>query len=75
MNIITVLQVISGVVATILILLQQRSSGAGGLFGGGDGGGGGFYQRRRGIEKTIFMATIAFVGAFVALSILNLVVS
>ncbi|PIR98252.1 MAG: preprotein translocase subunit SecG [Candidatus Colwellbacteria bacterium CG10_big_fil_rev_8_21_14_0_10_42_22] len=71
MNTITVLQLIAGVVTIVLILLQQRSSGAGGLFGGG--GSGGFYQRRRGIERTLFMATIGSVAIFTLLSIANLI--
>ena len=37
------------------ILLQQSSAGVGGAFGGGDGGA---YHSRRGLEKTLFHASI-----------------
>lgn len=72
MQILNILQIITPIVLVILILLQERSAGAGGLFGGG-GGGGGFYQQRRGIEKTLFTATIVTGAIFVIVSILNLV--
>lgn len=42
----------AGLVAAVL--LQQRGSGLGGAFGGG----GDVYYKRRGIEKTLFYATI-----------------
>lgn len=71
MNIITVLQLIAAVAVITLILLQQRSSGAGGLFGGGDGGG--FYQQRRGMERTLFIATIVAVAILTILSVLNFI--
>ncbi len=71
MTIITLGQIITALVVVILILLQERGTGAGGAFGGG-GGGAEFYQRRRGIEKILFIATIATAGVFTLLSILNL---
>lgn len=69
MSLITLGQLLSAAIVIILILLQERSAGGGGLFGGG---GGEFYQRRRGIEKALFIATIASALIFTLLSILNL---
>ncbi|MBI2592538.1 MAG: preprotein translocase subunit SecG [Candidatus Colwellbacteria bacterium] len=65
-------QIAVSVIIVILILIQERSAGAGGLFGGG---GSEFYQKRRGLEKLFFVATIAFVTLFAALSIVSLVLS
>ncbi len=64
-------EIIVSILIIILILLQERSSGLSGIFGGE--GGGGMYQTRRGIEKMIFMGTIALAVIFAALSILQLV--
>ncbi len=69
MTFLSLLQLIISVGLIVLILLQERSSGASGIFGGGEGG---FYQTRRGLEKTIFIATIIHLAVFVALSLLNL---
>lgn len=72
MNIITILQIITSAIIIGLILTQERSSGTSGIFGGG--GEGGYYQTRRGLEKGIFIATIASIIVFAGLSLLNLVV-
>jgi len=44
------------------ILLQQRGTGLSGVFGGD----GGVYRTRRGVERTIFIATIVFAVLFFA---------
>jgi len=72
MKIITVIQAIISVLIVILILLQERSAGLSGIFGGE--GGGAFYQTRRGMEKTIFSATIALAIIFLGLAIAQLLV-
>lgn len=69
MSIITIGQLATALIVIVLILLQERTSGAGGLFGGG---GGEFYQRRRGVERMLFIATIATAILFTLLSIVNL---
>lgn len=66
---ISVIQIILAVAIVALILLQERSSGISGLLGGD---GGGFYQARRGMEKTIFYATIILIVIFVGLAIYRL---
>ena len=70
MTIIPVLQIIVAVLIVALILLQERSAGMSGLLGGD---GGGFYQARRGVEKIVFISTVALSVAFVALAIIELV--
>jgi protein translocase SecG subunit len=69
MSVLTIIQMIVALALITLILIQERSSGTSGLFGGGEGG---FYQARRGIEKTIFIATIVLLAIFAALSLTNL---
>lgn len=71
MNILSVVQIAVSILIIILILIQERSSGAGGIFGGGESGG--FYQTRRGLEKVIFIATIAFMIIFAALAVAHII--
>jgi len=66
----TIFQVIIAVILIALVLIQERSSGMSGLFGGG--GDGGAYQQRRGIEKSVFIATIVMATLFAGISIANL---
>lgn len=70
MNLLTLAQIGVSIVLVILVLLQERSSGLSGFLGGGEGGG--FYQARRGLEKTIFIATIVLIIAFAALALAKL---
>ena len=58
---------ISAVLVILLILLQQR----GASLGAGFGASGELYTTRRGLDKSLFNATIVFVTIFV-LSILGL---
>ena len=53
---------ISAVLCILLILLQQR----GASLGAGFGASGELYTERRGVEKSIFRATIFFAFIFVA---------
>ncbi len=71
MNFLNITLVAVSVIVVVLILLQDRSSGTGGVFGGGEAGG--VYQRRRGLEKSLFIATIIFSVAFTVLSALALI--
>lgn len=66
----TILQtstMISAVLSVLLILLQQR----GASLGAGFGASGELYTTRRGLDKSLFNATIVFVLIFI-LSILGL---
>jgi preprotein translocase subunit SecG len=68
MNINTFLEVttiVSAALSALLIILQQR----GASLGAGFGGSGELYTTRRGLDKSLFNATIIFVAVFV-LSIL-----
>lgn len=68
-QIIIIAQIIISIILIVLILLQQRGTGLSGILGGGDSG---FYQQRRGLEKTIFYATIILAAIFLILNILAL---
>lgn len=64
MNIGAILQIstiISSVLSVILILLQQR----GASLGAGFGSSGELYTTRRGLDKSLFNATLVFVLIFV----------
>lgn len=60
---------VSAILAILLILLQQR----GASLGAGFGGSGELNTERRGLEKSLFNATIVIVTAFV-LSILAILI-
>jgi preprotein translocase subunit SecG len=66
-NILETVTTISAILSVILILLQQR----GASLGAGSGASGELYTTRRGLDKSLFNATVFFVSAFV-LSILGL---
>ncbi|CRH92881.1 preprotein translocase subunit SecG [Chlamydia trachomatis] len=63
--------VISGILMMILVLLQQR----GASLGAGFGASGELFTTRRGVEKSVFNATIFFAIIFVASIILMLVIA
>lgn len=71
MNLLVIGQIIVSVVLVALILVQDRTSGLSGVFGGA---GATPYQTRRGLEKSIYWATIVAAVIFAALAILNLVI-
>ena len=59
-------QILVSVVLIIVVLLQVRDAG-GGIFGSGQA----TYRTRRGVEKTLFQATIVLGAVFVIVSILS----
>ena len=65
-----VLIFVSAILTVILILLQQR----GASLGAGFGSSGELYTTRRGLEKSMFIATIVCVVIFV-LSIIGILIS
>ncbi|MDO4872410.1 MAG: preprotein translocase subunit SecG [bacterium] len=70
MNINLILQITtiaSGAIMTLLVLLQQR----GATLGAGFGASGELYTARRGVEKSVFNATVIFAIIFV-LSIMTM---
>jgi preprotein translocase subunit SecG len=58
-------QIILSIAIITLVLLQVKGSGLGSIFGGD----GGVYRTRRGVEKTIFNATIGLVILFFILAL------
>ncbi|MEN9921322.1 MAG: hypothetical protein RLZZ517_300 [Candidatus Parcubacteria bacterium] len=72
----TILQIIQVVLSIILIagiLMQSKTSGLSGAFGGDDSSGS--FQTRRGLEKTIFHATIVIATLFVVVSFIIFAIS
>ena len=68
---IQIIQIIISVTIIALALLQTKGSGLGGIFGGD----GGVYRTRRGIEKTLYQATIGLSLLFFAVSLLSVVLA
>lgn len=66
-NFLEIVVFVSAILTVLLILLQQR----GASLGAGFGSSGELYTTRRGLEKSLYVATIVFAVIFV-LSILGL---
>jgi preprotein translocase subunit SecG len=66
-----VVQIIVSIAIIALILLQVKGSGLGNIFGGE----GGIYRTRRGVEKTLYQATIGLVVFFFVTSIISVVMA
>jgi len=65
---IQILQIIISILLILSILLQQRGSGLGSVFGGG----GEVFRTKRGLEKTLFKATILLAALFIGLGVWGL---
>ena len=66
-----VIQIIISVTLIALVLLQAKGSGLGGIFGGD----GGVYRTRRGVEKTLYQATIGLAIFFFVISMISVIIS
>ncbi|MBN17949.1 MAG: preprotein translocase subunit SecG [Chloroflexi bacterium] len=64
--ILNIIQITSAIILVTIILLQVRGQG-GGLFGASDGS----FRTRRGIERTLFQATIVLSVFFIVISIIS----
>jgi preprotein translocase subunit SecG len=62
-----IIQILLAVLLTTAILLQQRGTGLGSAFGGE----GNVFRTKRGVEKSLFYATIGLTVLFFASAILN----
>jgi preprotein translocase subunit SecG len=67
-----IIQIILSITVAILVLLQAKGAGLGSIFGGDSG----VYRTRRGVEKTLYQATIGlailfFLVALVSVSIVG----
>ncbi len=65
-----VAQIIVAVALITLVMLQAKGSGMGGIFGGD----GGIYKTRRGVEKTMYQATIGLSVLFFLLAIASVMI-
>jgi len=63
------LQIVISVVLILVILLQVKGSGFGAALGGMSGGS--VYRTKRGLEKTLFQATIILTIVFIFVSFLS----
>ena len=64
-----ILQITISIVLIFVVLLQVKGSGFGAALGGMSGGS--VYRTKRGLERTLFQATILLVIAFVLVSFLS----
>ncbi|NOZ06163.1 MAG: preprotein translocase subunit SecG [Chloroflexi bacterium] len=60
-------QIIVAVSLITLVMMQAKGSGLGGIFGGD----GGIYKTRRGVEKTLYQATIGLSVLFFLMAIVS----
>lgn len=61
-----VAQIIVSILLIVFVILQAKGAGLSGVFGGSTN-----YHAKRGVEKTLFYATILTSVLFVALAIAN----
>lgn len=67
------IQIVISILLVASILLQQRGSSLGGAFGGDNFSAA--FHTRRGLEKTLFQASIWLAVAFVASAFLALIIA
>ena len=64
-------QIAISLLLTAAILLQQKGTGLGSAFGGS----GQMYRSKRGVEKTLFIATIILATLFAAGALVTLIIT
>lgn len=64
-----ILQIAISVILIVVVLLQVKGSGFGAALGGMSGGS--VYRTKRGLERTLFQATILLVITFILISFLS----
>lgn len=67
----SIIQIVISVLLVVAILLQQQGTGLGAAFGGE----GNTFRTKRGLEKTLFTATIVLAVLFLGSGVANLIVS
>lgn len=67
-NILFWVQIVVSILLIAAILLQQKGGGLGAAFGGD----GQVYRSRRGIEKSLFIATIVLAALFIGMALASL---
>lgn len=68
--VISLIQIILGILLIVVIIIQQKGAGMGGTFGGDMG----FYRTKRGAEKLLFYATIVLSTALILSSLIGLAI-
>jgi preprotein translocase subunit SecG len=68
---VNLLQIVISVALIVVILIQAKGSGLGSIFGGDSS----IYKTRRGVEKTLYQATIGLAVAFFAMSIVSVLIA
>ncbi|MBI2337748.1 preprotein translocase subunit SecG [Candidatus Daviesbacteria bacterium] len=68
-SIVSVIQIVLGILLILVIIIQQKGSGLGTSFGGDMS----FYRTKRGAEKMLFYATIGIAVAFIIFSLIGLI--
>lgn len=68
--VISLIQIILGVLLILIIIIQQKGAGLGTSFGSSMS----FYRTKRGAEKLLFYATIGISIAFIVSSLVGLLV-
>lgn len=66
-----IVQILLGIALIVLVLVQTKGSGLSGVFGQDTA----VYRTRRGLEKTLFNATIAVSVVFFLVSLLTVMIS
>jgi len=66
-----IVQIILAIALIVMVILQARGSDLGGVFGGS---GGSVFRTRRGVEKTLFNATIVLSILFFLASLATVIV-
>ena len=67
--VLNILQITVSAILIVVVLLQVKGSGFGAALGGMSGGS--VYRTKRGLERTLFQATILLVIAFILISFLS----
>ncbi len=70
-TVLAIAQIVVSILLVASILLQQRGTGLSATFGGE----GNIYRTKRGLEKTLFIATIVLAILFFALALLNVILA
>ena len=66
-------QIVLGIAIIAIVMIQSKNAGMSNMFGGG--GDMGVYKTRRGVEKTLFNATIILTTVFMILCLVTVKIS
>lgn len=66
-------QIVLGIAIIAIVMIQSKNTGMSNMFGGG--GDMGVYRTRRGVEKTLFNATIILGIIFMVLSLVTVMIA